>query len=300
MGTCCHAVAVADRERDRADALDLVVELVEGLEARWSRFRADSELSRVNAAAGSPVATSEETLALVLLARSATARTGGRYDPCVLGALCRAGYDEDFATVAATPGPRGERRQPGEQRPTAADVVVDTDAGTVQVPAGAGLDLGGIGKGFAADLATQAAMSTGITGITVNLGGDLRVGGAGPEGAWGVAVDDPARPGRVLATLALGSGAVVTSTTAMRRWRGPDGPAHHIIDPATGRPSASDVVTATVVAACAVDAEPLATAAVVGGRAWAESAVVGAGVAGLLVGADGMVVRVGDIEAFER
>jgi thiamine biosynthesis lipoprotein len=298
MGTDCQAVAVGADDAARATALELVVDTVEQLEARWSRFRPDSDLARVNAGGGAPVPVSDETLAVVLLALTATARTGGRFDPCVLGALERAGYDVDFATVAATPGPRGRAGEPVARG--AAGITVDTRAGTVQVAAGAGLDLGGIGKGYAADLAAEAAMSTGIAGVTVNLGGDLRVAGDGPDGAWGVAVDDPARPGRVLATMALDSGAVVTSTSARRRWLGPDGPAHHIIDPATGRPSSSDVVTATVVAARAVDAEPLATAAVVGGREWASAAVAAAGASALLVDAAGEVVGAGDVEAFLR
>lgn len=141
-----------------------------------------------------------------------------------------------------------------------AEVVVDRRACTVSVPAGAGFDPGGIGKGLAADLVTAELMADGAVGAMVNLGGDLRVRGTGSRGsAWPVSIVDP-DGGAPLVTLDLVDGAVATSSPVRRRWVGPDGPAHHLLDPRTGLPRPSGPRLTSVVAGDAWWAEVAATA----------------------------------------
>src|SRR5439155_21532350 len=166
-------------------------DLVEDLEARWSRFRPTSEISLMNTLAGMPVRVSSPTLALVQRALEGAWITGGRYDATVLGAVLRAGYDRSFELLdAAEPPTDSSLRLGGDQ------IVVDVASSTVTIPPGVGFDPGGIGKGFAADLLVRELMSRGAAGACANIGGDLRVEGVAPHGdSWVVAIEHPFRTG---------------------------------------------------------------------------------------------------------
>ena len=260
------------------------------LEAWWSRFLPSSDLCRVNAAAGQPVEVQPETIEVVERAVIAWALTGGRFDPSVLPALVAAGYDRTF-TAIATAGPRPVSDptsvdDPKEPTPTpgCAEVEVDAEAGTIRVPTGVQLDLGGIGKGHAADIVAHELLAAGATGACVNLGGDVRVTGSPPGGAgWTIAVEHPIE-GTSIVTLALADGAVATSTTAYRRW---GDNAHHLIDPTTGQPARTDLLAATVVAGEAAWAEVVAKAALLAGLDSAPSVISDLGLTGLLVDVEG-------------
>ena len=264
MGTWAH-VAV---HGGPADGCERARARIDDLERRWSRFLPDSEVSRLNASPpGRPCPVSAETA--LLLARAATARrlTGGRFDATVLPAVVRAGYDRAVAGVAIAPR-----------------------AGA----ATGGFDPGGIGKGLAADLVVEELMAAGAAGACVNLGGDLRVAGLPPDDGkppWVIAVEDPfgdGGPHDPLVRLGLNRGAVATSSCLKRAWPGDDGsPRHHLIDPRTGEPAASDAVAATVVAGTAWRAEALATAAVIAGVDEGLVLLEASGVTGLVVDSNG-------------
>jgi len=136
--------------------LDEARELVEALEARWSRFRPTSEISRLNQLAGRPVRVSQETLTLVRRALDGASVTAGRYDPTVLGAVLRAGYDRSFELLAADPPPGRSAPGLGYRR-----IAVDAARSTVTLPPGVGFDPGGIGKGLAADLLVHELLARG-------------------------------------------------------------------------------------------------------------------------------------------
>jgi thiamine biosynthesis lipoprotein len=274
---------------DHADLIDARW-LIERLEERWSRFRATSELNRINERAGHAELVSEDTAALVDDAVAWWRTTGGRFDPTVLRAVQDAGYIRSFDHA---PGPIGD----GAPVPGCAGVTVDRTTRTVRVPAGIGLDLGGIGKGRAVDTVVDA-LRTDAAGGVVDLGGDLRVWGEPPAGApgWPIAVED-VRTGRRAALLGLAAGAVATSTVLRRCWRVGERRAHHLIDPATGRPSDGELLAVTVVAAEATGAEVLAKAALIAGSTPAAAALLEEhGVAGLLFAVDADPVPVGGFE----
>ena len=147
-------------------------QLIEALEARWTRFRPTSEVSRINRCAGRTVVVRPDTAALVDDACAWWHATAGRFDPTVLAAVRDAGYVRSFE---AGPGPIGD----GAPVPGCTGVIVDRAASTVRVPAGTGLDLGGIAKGRAVDVVV-AALSDVASGGVVDLGGDLRVWGEPP------------------------------------------------------------------------------------------------------------------------
>ena len=195
-----------------AGLLQAARDRVEELERRWSRFRADSEISRLNALADSPMAVSPETLGLVGRALEGARVTGGRYDPTVLGDVLRAGYDRSFEEVGAA-GAAGGGSPLGRGW---ARVVVDAAGSSVTLPAGVGLDPGGIGKGYAADLVVEELRAAGAAGVWVNLGGDPRAAGRAPGGgSWVVGIEHPLRPAPA-ATVALDHGAVATSSRVRR------------------------------------------------------------------------------------
>lgn len=273
MGTDVHVVV-----HGPAGLADLAVELVEDLERRWSRFVPDSEVTRLNHGAGRWTEVSGETVTLVARALDGHRATAGRFDPTVLGDVVRAGYDRTFAEVVD--------RADAPESPLvlgAGDIAVDRAAGLVRLPAGVGFDPGGIGKGLAADLVTDRLVAEGVAGVLVNIGGDLRAQGVGPDGEdWTVDLD-PAATGRPLARVALADGAVATSTVLRRRWRIDGRPRHHLIDPATGAPADRGLVAVSVLARCGWQAEVAAKAVLVAGRGDGLDLLAGLGLDALLV-----------------
>lgn len=296
MGSDAHLVLVDADPRLLEDAR----EHLELLEARWSRFRASSELSALNARPGRPVVVSEDTCALIARAVGAWHATRGRFDPTILPALRVAGCDRDFATVvvdddgAIATAPRAPMPALG-----CAGIVVDAPARAVTLPDGVTLDLGGIGMGYAADLLAASLLRAGARGACVNLGGDLRVAGKPPEGdAWTVEVDDPFRRGT--GSIDVVSGAVATSSRLRRAWRRRGRDEHHRVEPATGRPARTGLASVTVVAVEAWWAEVLAKAAFVAGPIEGARVVTGAGATGLFVYDDGRVEDLPGLDAFRR
>lgn len=259
MGTDCHVLVAAPAQE--AMLVALATQRVELLEQTWSRFRPDSELCRLNARAGlAPVQVSADLLALADRMAQAWQLTDGLFDPTVLASMVALGYDTDLATVAARVVPTADdvvvQPAPGMQ-----GVVVDHTDSTVQLPAGVGIDPGAIGKGLGADIVVEEMLTTGATGVLVNLGGDISIGGSLDE-RWVIGIEDPdSTAPSALLTLprSMRRAGIATSTTSKRRWAA--GRRHHIIDPRTGSMATNDVAQATVVSDEAWRSEVLATTA---------------------------------------
>jgi FAD:protein FMN transferase len=257
MGT--SVTLVVDDDRAPAVTVSLAIREVETIfereERRCSRFRTDSELSRVNASAGSPTTVSAPLAELVAFALERAADSGGLFDPTVLNAVTAAGYDRDFDELIA--GARGALRPPvtcGRWRD------VSLEGRDLRLPPGVGLDLGGVAKGWTVDLAAGAAVGAGLPWALVNAGGDLRVAGDAPPVE--VEIEDPDDPDTSLARVAMAGGALATSSTTRRAWG--DG-RHHLIDPRTGAPSDTGIVQATVWAPTCALAEVAAKRALLTG-----------------------------------
>ncbi len=241
MGT--EVELLLDGEADRANGAALAAAEREfhRLEALLSRFRPDSELSRLNEAG--ELAAGPELREVVALAIAARERTGGRFDPTVHDALVAAGYDRSFEQVEAT--------GPGRPAGAACGGAVEIEGETIRLGPGVRLDLGGIGKGYAVDRACDVLAPAGP--CLVSAGGDLAVRG----GAWPVGVTDEL-------TVELTRGALATSGRDRRRWSCGGEERHHLIDPATGHPAESELARATVWAHTAAEAEVLAKAVFLG------------------------------------
>ena len=254
MGSIAHLQVLGGPPR----TVDGAVAELEGMEACWSRFRPASELCRLNGDPSTRVVVSPLLAEALRRAVAGWELTGGRYDPTVLVALERAGY-----RLSHLPG-RGARGHLVAHPAVGMSQVTITDQ-IVERPPGLRLDLGGVGKGLAADLLAQWCLDRGCESVSVSLGGDVRVAGRPPTDGWRVAVADP-RQGVPWLDVRLGEGAIVTSTTIAPSWPTLDGGrAHHLVDPSTGLPSDTGVLAAVVVAAEAWWAEVLAKAAVVTG-----------------------------------
>ncbi len=288
-------VAVAAPSLDEAGEMRLaerVAALFAERERRFSRFRADSELSRLNRAAG-PVAVSEEMFTALDRARRFVALSEGLFDPAVGGALAALGYDRSFA-----PGALDRDAAPGDaRRASLRELTLDADARTVTRPAHVQIDLGGVIKGRTVDDASAMLPSPSF----VDAGGDAVMRGAGPDGeGWTVDVEDPADPSRALLTLSVTDRAVATSAPNRRRWRAGAVAAHHLVDPRTGRPARSDLAQVTVLAPRAELAEVLTKAVfLLGAREGRGFLERFDGVSGVLVGVDGRVTRVGELEVID-
>ena len=260
------------------------------LERCWSRFRPDGELVALNADARSVVEVSPDLAEALRRALLAWELTGGRFDPTVHDALVGAGYDRTFAEVRDVVAP------PPSSVPVPGCGHIELVGLEVHRPPGLHLDLGGIGKGLAADMVVQHLIDLGVTSASVSVGGDVRVGGVPPDGNWQVPVVDPFAESERLLTVDMAEGAIVTSTTRVRRWQTSDGGwAHHLIDPRTGRPAETGVAAVIVIAADAWWAEVLAKAALVAGPDEGAELLRDRGVHGWIIGDDTEVVAVGDL-----
>jgi thiamine biosynthesis lipoprotein len=287
----CTMRVVVTRPSALLAAKAAVDEIVGAIDAAASRFRPDSELSRLNANAGHEVTIS------ALLARAITAAlrgarlTEGAVDPTVGVAVRLAGYNGDFATVPANGGPI---RLVATQVPGWMAVEFDSLSRTVRVPRGVEMDLGATAKALAADLAAAAASrAIGGDGALVSLGGDIAVAGRGPEDGWLIqASEDSSAPIEDGAeAISIRDGGVATSSVTVRRWTRGGVVLHHIIDPSTGLPAESRWRSVTVAAGSCVDANIGSTAAIVKGDSaieWLERRLLPA----RLVDRDGNVVRV--------
>jgi thiamine biosynthesis lipoprotein len=254
---------------------------VAAFENRLSRFIPYSELSRLNAAAGRPFPASPLLFDFVRACLEFARISGGVFDPTLLREIEAAGYDRTFDSIA----PARHTVEAAQDRPSWREVLLDARARTITLPAGLGVDSGGLGKGWAADRLTRYLGPD----CVVDCGGDIAARGSPPGSqGWFIGVQDPFAPETDLALLCVRDRGVATSSVLKRRWRTEAGFAHHLIDSRTRRPSTTDVAAVSVVAASATLADYHAKVALLMGAAeglaYLDREV---GVDGLLVTLDG-------------
>jgi thiamine biosynthesis lipoprotein len=260
-----------------------------------SRFREDSELSRLNARSGRRVRVGPLLLEALAIALRAAELTDGDVDPTVGRALEVAGYDRDWRLLPA-PGEQPQPPTPILARVLAGwrTIALDRSDSSVLVPSGIRLDLGATAKAWAADRSAAAAAHAAGCGVLVGIGGDIATDGPPPAHGWRIHVTDdhrsaPSAPGQ---TVSIRAGGLATSSTAIRRWSHEGHTMHHIIDPATGMPVLETWRTVSVAAANCTDANIASTAAVV--RAGAAPAwLAGLGLPARLVDSDGGITLIG-------
>jgi thiamine biosynthesis lipoprotein len=250
-------------------------------ESALSRFRPESELSRLNASAGRPLAVSSLLYDVVAAALAGARATRGAFDPTLLPELVRVGYDRTFADLPANAS--AARRLPfvgGRWH----GIRLDSERRRILLPPGAALDVGGIAKGMAVDAALdRLERELGIGTALVDAGGDLAVRGVpAGEHSWQVALEGTTR------RVAVQHGALATSGSSLRRWLQDGIERHHLLDPRTGEPAASGLSSVTVAAATCRQAEVAATAVFVLGATEGTALLERHGLAGLLVSSRGV------------
>ena len=263
-------------------------------EARLSRFQPESELSQLNRTAGQPFKASTLLFELVEAALYWRHRSGGIFDPTVLKALIAYGYDRSFEMIAKSTQP-GVFPVPGiSSNPV--QVKLDRAQHSITLPLGVGLDLGGIAKGWTVQQAGQRLGQLGPA--LVDAGGDIVCVGMPPTGsAWSVGLSDPHQPETDLATLMLKDEAVATSSLARRRWQHQGATAHHLIDPRTGAPAETDLVSVTVIAPGLPEAEIYAKVALILGQQPGLAYLAAQpNLSALLVTGDGRQLTYGNLE----
>ena len=291
------AVTVATYTQD-ADRPEAVEALFRRTEEALSRFLPESDLSHLNADRATASVVSADLFAALEIALWAAAFTGGLYDPTILGDLEAAGYDRSFEYVARRgdfhwPVPADLAGAPHVSRQRTlnyAAVTLDRATRSVQRTAGVRIDLGGMGKGWTVDRAAELLNGDGA--FLVNAGGDLYAHGRpGDTRGWAVTLEHPLAPERWMARLYLDHAGLATSTVMKRRWQHNGQARHHLIDPRTGEPAATDALSVTVVAQRTVLAEIFAKAALIlGATAGLAYLTSLAGVEGLIYTADGQIL----------
>lgn len=246
------------------DALRQAQNRIAELEGLWSVTDAGSEIYQVNHSGGQPVAVSEETRELVAFSLAMAEDTDGALEPTIYPVLTAWGFTT------------GENRVPAENEilERLADVGYDRvhmESGMITLEAGAMLDLGAVGKGYAGDEAVQILRENGVSSALLDVGGNIQAIGAKPDGSdWRVGLKDPFSGG-VLGVIRVADAAVVTSGSYERYFIGEDGKKYgHIMDPATGCPVDNGLASVTVISDEGKLCDALSTALFVMGIEGAE------------------------------
>ena len=232
---------------------------LDAIELAASRFRPDSEVSRLAEADGARVPVSPVLADLIAAALEAARTTDGDVDPTVGCALVALGYDGDISTAGAS-------------APRIASVTlpvnwthIEFDGRSVRMPAGTLLDLGATAKAAAADRCARRVYDATGTGVLVNLGGDIATAGPAPDGAWQVLVQDTDEDPACQIALYSDAG-LATSSTRRRRWFRAGEAHHHIVDPRTGASVDPVWRSVSVGADTCLAANTLSTAAIIRGH----------------------------------
>ena len=235
-----------------------------------SRFLEDSELSLLNRDPREQVPASALLRRAVHAGLWAAERTEGLVDVTMLPAVRAAGYTASRAGLASVPLADALTAAPprlpagAHANPVWTSIAVLDDDAAIRRDPGVLIDLGGIGKGLAADL--LADRLAGYERFVIDCGGDVRVGGSRPE-RWPVEVEvQHPLTGAIVDSFQIYEGAAATSGLDARLWQREDGSfAHHLIDPATGEPAWTGLIAASAKAPTGVEAEALAKAALLSG-----------------------------------
>lgn len=280
-----------------------VNDVIAEVDTACSRFRDDSEISRLLRRPGHPATLSPVLNAALAHSLRVASATGYLVDPTVAAAVIAAGYDRDIAAVRER-GMKGAPWNSGSGASAAAPgawrLRHDPGAAELTIPAGIGIDLGATAKAFATDRAAARIAELLGGGVLVGLGGDIAVAGESPDGGWRISVSDDHR-GTALPyqTVSITAGGLATSSTTVRRWPTATGWKHHIIDPRTGTNPPAYWRTASVAAASCVDANAAATAAIIMGED-APQWLAGRDLPALLVDMRGVVTAVAGWPAVEN
>ena len=290
-------LAVVDSE-SRPAVLSDIPEWFEEWEQVLSRFRYDSELTRLNQVHEKKVYVSATLWDVFLAASEAEKLTDGLVTPTLLDALTNAGYDRPFDELTHQTKPKPDPVKPTS--PPLTEITVNTSQRTICLPARTSLDFGGVAKGWAAYESMKRLQAEGP--VLIDAGGDIAVSGKMSNGdPWPIGIADPFHPEDEIETLFLSVGGVATSGKDRRRWTRNGAIQHHIIDPSTHKPAETDLLTVTVIAPDVLKAEAAAKASFIlgshDGLEWLEAR---ADLAGVFILDNGQLLRTKNMGQYIR
>lgn len=243
---------------------------IHAAEARLTRFSDASELAALNCSSGNWFRASDDLFDLVREARDYFDQTNGWFDPTILDALEAAGYDKSMDEIRAH-GVTVSSNRIMRARYDFRDVDFDEARCAIRLPRGMRIDLGGIAKGGVTESAALI-LADYADACVVDAGGDMfAIGLPKDADAWDVEIEDPRDAHATLAVLRMQPGAVATSSITKRRWQKDGQSQHHLIDPRTGEPAKTDLLSVTVTAPHATTAEVFAKALLIAGSREAPS-----------------------------
>ena len=267
---------------------------IERLEKLLSVTVPDSDIARINAAGGAETEVDPETVRLLYAASAVSERTGGLYDCTVYPLVAAWGFFGNEQT---------EGRVPSELELLRAYASVgyrkmQISDGKVRIPAGGGIDLGGIAKGYASDRLTDLLTADGIRHGVLSLGGNILAHGTKPDGSpWKIGIQDPEHPDAVLGVVRVSDRKVITSGGYQRFFEQDGVRYHHILDPRTGYPADSGLTSVTVVTPSGTEGDALSTALFIMGKEQAlEFWKADRSFDLILVEQDGTVTVTGDLD----
>lgn len=246
-------------------ALEEAKQRIRDLEALWSVTDQDSEIYRANHSGGRAVPVSEETAQLVSFALQMAQKTGGALEPTLYPVLTEWGFTTGDRRVPTQAQIDQALRHVGYER-------IGLEGRELSVPAGMQLDLGAVGKGYAADLVTKTLKSYGVESAVISLGGNIQaIGSREDKSDWRIGIRSPAGEG-ILGVLTISDAAVVTSGGYENYFEDEDGNVYwHILDPATGYPANTGLQSVTVVSPEGKVGDALSTALFVMGAEKAQA-----------------------------
>ncbi len=260
LGTTCEVQYVASEGAAQAQEFErAAVSWVEAFEAKYSRFKSTSLVSRINAAAGrSWVDVDDDMGQLLTLCDALYSMTQGVLDPTALPLIQLWNWKAEHPSIPTDEQIAGARRLVGWTK-------VQRSPGRIFLPsAGMALDFGGFGKEYAVDLVAHLALNHRIANVLVDFGHDLRALGTPPgKPAWHIGLEDPKSPGKSAGSIGVTGKGVASSGDYVRCFKVAGQRYGHIIDPRTGRPVANGCTQATVVADTCLHAGVLSTTAFV-------------------------------------
>lgn len=255
LGTMCSIKIRHPDDRTALNFASAALGWLSSFEAKFSRYRPDSLVSRINASPGEWISVDGETEHLLNLADDLHTRTRGILDPTMLP-LQRL----------------WDWRAPHFQLPSSAEIrsalaltgirKIERRPGSIRLPQeGMGLDFGGFGKEYAVDYLARMARQHGITDTLIDLGRDISAsGGNGVHPFWHIGIEDGTKPGQCWGGLALDNLCVSTSGDSARHFTHGGKRYGHILDPRTGEPVMNGTRSVTVVANSCLEAGGYSTA----------------------------------------
>lgn len=248
---------------EAAEALDAAQQDIQRLDAMLSATAPDSEISALNRTGQGTL--SEDPRTLLARAIEISAQTDGAFDPTVAPLMNAWGFPSKDYHV-----PSSQTLQTLLPLVNAQAVTLETD-GRCRLPAGVQVDMGGIAKGYAAERVMAIFREHGIEHALISLGGNIQALGSKPDSSpWRIGIQDPRRPDALIAEVQIHNRAVVTSGGYLRYFEKDGVRYHHILDPRTGRPADSGLLSVTIVSKDGTLADALSTALFVMGKSQAS------------------------------